>query len=96
MKRLKVGSPKKHTEEKCQNLQWFQDITYHLIFDVKMGFTRKAGFISNGSTTDTPCVLCYSSVVLRDSIGIAFLIAALNCPDVFAYDIRNNFFLKLG
>ena len=44
-------------------LRGFQKITCHIIFDVKMDFTRKARFVANESTTDAPVALCYSSVV---------------------------------
>ncbi len=63
----------------------------HIVFNVKMDFTRKACFVANGSTTETPVALCYSSVVSRDSIRIAFLIAALNDLDIFACDIGNAY-----
>ncbi len=59
----------------------------HIVFNVKMDFTHKARFVANGSTTETPVVLCDSSVVSRDSVRIAFLIAALNNLDIFACNI---------
>jgi hypothetical protein len=58
---------------------------------VKMDFTRKARFVANGSTTEAPVALCYSSVVSRDSVRLAFLIAALNELEVFACDIGNAY-----
>ena len=62
----------------------FQEITCHLIFDVKMDFSRKCWMVANGSTTEAPSSLTYSSVVSRDSVGIAFLIADLNDMDAVA------------
>ena len=56
-----------------------------------MDFTRKARFVANGSTTEAPVALCYSSVVSRDSVRLAFLIAALNELEVFACDIGNAY-----
>ena len=56
-----------------------------------MDFTRKAQFVANESTTDAPVALCYSSVVSRDSVRIAFLVAALNDLDVFDCDIGNAY-----
>lgn len=56
-----------------------------------MDFTRKARFVANGSMTDTPIGLCYSSVVSRDSVRIAFLVAALNDLDLLACDIGNAY-----
>lgn len=72
-------------------LTGFQEITCHIVFDVKMDFTRKARFVANGAMTDTPVGLCYSSVVSRDSVRIAFLVAALNDLDVLSCDIGNAY-----
>ncbi|KAL7527783.1 hypothetical protein ACHAWF_002305 [Thalassiosira exigua] len=47
-------------------LRGYQEISCHIIFDVKMDFTLKARFVANGSTTDTPSALTYSSVLSRD------------------------------
>jgi hypothetical protein len=54
-------------------------------------FTRKARFVAGGHTTETPASLTYSSVVTRDSVRIAFLLAALNDLNVFAADIGNAY-----
>ena len=72
-------------------LAQYQRITCHLIIDVKMDFTRKARFIANGSRTETPNSLTYSSIVSRESIKLAFLIAALNNLDVMSCDIGNAY-----
>ena len=56
----------------------FQEIKCHMIFDVKMDLTRKARFVAGGHLTETPASITYSSVVSRDSVRLAFLIAALN------------------
>ena len=66
-------------------------IPCHMIFDVKMDFTRKARFVAGGHVTDPPTTLTYSSVVSRDSVRIAFLIAALNDIDVLAADVGNAY-----
>ena len=66
-------------------------IPCHMIFDVKMDFTRKARFVAGGHVTDPPTTLTYSSVVSRDSIRIAFLIAALNDIDILAADVGNAY-----
>jgi hypothetical protein len=47
-----------------------------------MDFTRKARFVAGGHTTYTPGSITYSSVVSRDSVQLAFLIAGLNDLDV--------------
>mmetsp|Transcript_6957 Transcript_6957/g.15347 ORF Transcript_6957/g.15347 Transcript_6957/m.15347 type:complete len:588 (-) Transcript_6957:1134-2897(-) len=69
----------------------FQEIKCHIVFDVKMDFSRKARFVAGGHMTDTPSSLTYSSVVSRDSVKIAFLITALNDIDVLACDIGNAY-----
>ena len=69
----------------------FQEIRCHIIFDIKMDFTRKARFVAGGHTTDTPGLLTYSSVVSRDSVRLAFLIAGLNDLDVLAGDVTNAY-----
>ena len=71
--------------------QGYQQISYHIIFDVKMGenFRRKARLVAGGHTTATPSTLTYSSVVSRDSVRIAFTIAALHNLSVLACDIQN-------
>ena len=58
---------------------------------MKVDFTWKAKFVANGSTTEAPVALCYSSVVSRDSVRIAFLLAALNDLEVFPCDIGNAY-----
>ena len=66
-------------------------IPCHMIFDIKMDFTRKARFVAGGHMTDTPTNLTYASVVARDSVRLAFLIAALNDIDILAGDIGNAY-----
>ena len=55
-------------------------------------FTRKARFLAGGHTTSPPSSSTYSSVVSRDSVRIAFLIAVLNDLDISAYNIGNAYF----
>lgn len=66
-------------------------IPFHMIFDVKCDFTRKARYVAGGHWTDTPTQLTYSSVLTRDSVRIGFLIAALNELDILAADIGNAY-----
>ena len=61
-----------------------QEIRCHVIFDVKMDFTRKARFVAGGHTTDAPGSITYSSVVSRNSVRLAFLVAGLNELDILA------------
>jgi hypothetical protein len=65
----------------------FQEITCHLIWDVKMDLTRKCRMVANGAMTEAPASLTYSSVVSRDSVRLAFLIAELNGLDIMACDV---------
>ncbi len=66
-------------------------IRCHLIFDIKMDFTRKARYVAGGHMTDPPATLTYASVVSRDSVRIGFLIAALNELDLLAADVGNAY-----
>ena len=63
---------------KAKDMIGFQEITCHMVFDIKADFTRKARFVANGATTETPASVTYSSVASRDSIRLMFMIAALN------------------
>ncbi|KAL7523403.1 hypothetical protein ACHAXR_000160 [Thalassiosira sp. AJA248-18] len=78
-------TPDEVRANKVTELKGFQEIECHLIFDVKMEFTRKARFVAGGHMTETPVGLCYSSVVSRDSVRIAFLVTALNDLDILAF-----------
>ena len=69
----------------------FQEITCHLIFEVKFDLRRKARYVAGGHLTSAPSSITYSSVVSRESVRIAFLIAALNGLDVWAADIQNAY-----
>ena len=98
MGKVKVAwKPKEHvTPEqvragKVADMIGFQEIKCHVIFDVKMDFTRKARFVAGGHLTEAPGSITYSSVVSRDSIRLAFLIAGLNDLDVLAGDVTNAY-----
>lgn len=66
-------------------------IPFHMIFDIKLDLTRKAHFVAGGHWTDPPTQVTYSSVVTRDSVRIAFTIAALNGLDILSADIGNAY-----
>jgi hypothetical protein len=74
-----------------QALPGYQEISYQWVFDIKMdgSFTRKARLVAGGHTTEPPTAMTYSSVVSRDSIRIAFMIAALNDLKMCAADVGN-------
>lgn len=97
MKKAKVAySPTEYTAEqaykgKAEKLDGFQNIECHIIFDVKIDFSRKARFVAGGHMTEAPASLTYSSVVSRDSVKIAFLYGALNDLDIMACNIGNAY-----
>ena len=76
---------------KVFDLIGYQEIGCHVVFDVKMDFSRKARFVAGGHTTEAPASVTYSSVVSRDSIRIGFLIAALNDLDIMSCDLENAY-----
>ena len=63
----------------------------HLIWDLKMDFTRKARWVKDGHRTPDPTTSNYAGVVSRESVRIAFTYAALNGLDVFATDVQNAY-----
>jgi len=81
----------KFLQENEQVPKGYTFIRYHMNFEVKMDFTRKARFVAGGHIKDPPTEITYSSVVSRDSISIEFLIAALNDLDLAAADIGNAY-----
>ena len=69
----------------------WKQVTGHLVWDVKMDFTRKARWVLNGHKTLDPIGSTYAGVVSRESVHIALTYAALNDLDVFAADIWNAY-----
>ena len=71
----------------------YKKIDCHIIFDIKMGenFRRKARMVAGGHKTQVAASLSYSTVVSRDSVRIAFTIAALNELKVLGCDIMNAY-----
>ena len=66
----------------------YTKVSGHLIWSVKMDFTRKARWVLDGHKTPDPVGSKYSGVVSRESVRIAFTYAALNELDVCMADIR--------
>ena len=56
-----------------------------------MDLTRKARLVARGHMTDPPKESTYSRVVSRDSIRIAFTLAALNDLDVLSADVQGAY-----
>ena len=63
----------------------------HLVWDVKMDFTRKARWVLDGYKSPDPVGSKYAGVVSRESVRIALTYAALNGLQVFSADIRNAY-----
>ena len=66
-------------------------VRVHIIFDVKMDFTRKARWLLEGHKTAEPKISTYAGVVSRESVRIVLTYAALNRVDVIAANIRNAY-----
>jgi hypothetical protein len=77
-------------EGQHQPVGWSK-VTGHIIFDVKMDFTRKARWVLDGHKTPNPIGSTYAGVVSRESVRIALTYAASNGLDVVAADIRNAY-----
>jgi Reverse transcriptase (RNA-dependent DNA polymerase) len=84
-------NPKDIQNGKVKSMIGFQEIKCHMVFDVKADFTRKARFVAGGHTTETPASITYSSVVSRESVRIAFLLAAVNDLEIMSCDIGNAY-----
>jgi hypothetical protein len=79
-------------DQATKHLVGYQRIKCHMIFDIKMdNLTRKARFVAGGHTTITPSSITYSSVVSRESVRIAFLLASLNGLDICTADVGNAY-----
>ena len=67
-------------------------INCNMIFDIKIeDFRRKARLVAGGHMTETPKYQTYSSVVSRETVRIALIIAALNDLQVKAGEIMNAY-----
>ncbi len=63
-----------------------------MIFDVKMeDFCHKTRLVAGGYMTKAPATLTYASVVSRETVRIALLMAALNDVDIWAADVLNAY-----
>ena len=56
-----------------------------------MDFTRKDRFVAGRHTMEAPASITYCSVVSRESVWLAFTIAALNVVDVMSCDLENAY-----
>ncbi len=69
----------------------WRQVTGHMVFDVKMDFTRKARWVLDGHRTPAVDGCTYAGVVSRESVRIMFTYAALNGLDICAADILNAY-----
>ena len=70
----------------------YQQVRCHMIFDIKQeDFRRKAHLVTGGHTTEAPATITYASVVSRETVRIALLLAALNGVEVKMADIENAY-----
>ncbi len=70
----------------------YQRIRCHFIFDIKQeDFRRKARLVAGGHTTEAPATITYASVVSRETVRIALLLAALMDLEVKIGDIENAY-----
>jgi hypothetical protein len=69
---------------------WFK-ATGHIVFDVKMDFTRKARWVKDGHKTPNSTTSSFAGVVSRESIRIGLTYAALLGLPVIGGDIQNTY-----
>jgi len=69
---------------------WFK-ATGHIVFDVKMDFTRKARWVKDGHKTPDSTTSSFAGVVSRESIRIGLTYAALLGLPVIGGDIQNAY-----
>jgi hypothetical protein len=63
-----------------------------MIFDIKIeDFRHKARLVAGGHMTKAPVTITYASVVSRETICIALLMAALNDLNVKVGDVLNAY-----
>jgi hypothetical protein len=70
----------------------YQKIPCLMVFDIKMGDSkRKARLVPGGHKTEAPATITYASVVSRETVCIALMLAALNDLQVKAGDVLNAY-----
>ena len=67
-------------------------IRCQMIFDVMMeDFRRKSRLVAGGHMTDTPVAITYASVVSREIVRLALMLAALNALEVKCGNVMNAY-----
>ena len=69
----------------------WQKATGHIIFEVKMDFTRKARWVKDGHKTPDLTTSSFAGVVSRESIRISLTYAGLLGLPVIGGDIQNAY-----
>ena len=54
-------------------------------------FRRKARLVAGGRVAKPPATITYASVVLRETVSIALIVAALSYLQVNTADIQNSY-----
>ena len=82
-----------HYEGNTSELIAYEDITGHLIFDVKLSdnFRRKVRFVADGHIFETPASITYITLISRYSVRILLLSSAFNDLNVMGADVQNAF-----
>ena len=70
--------------------------TGHLVWDLKMDFTRKARWVNDGHRTPSPETSNFAGVVSCETVRIALTYTALNGVPVTAADMRNAYLQALA
>jgi hypothetical protein len=71
--------------------EWWKRAIGHIIWDLKMDFTRKTRWVLDGCKLPTPEGSTYAGVVSRESVRIVMPCAASNGLEVCAADIQNAY-----
>ena len=91
MEMYNIGVASEILEQEKTAPAGYTKVSGHLIWSVKMDFTRKARWVLDGHKTPDPVGSKYPGVVSRESVQIAFTYAALNGLDVCMADFRNAY-----
>ena len=64
----------------------------HMVYDIKQGsLQRKARFVGDGHLVKEPDCTTYASVVSRESVRLAFMLASLNGLDILSADAEGAY-----
>ena len=69
----------------------YQQIPYHIVFDVKFDLRRKARLVAGGNVTQLAREDIYSGVVGLETVRLGMFLAELNCLSCCAADIGNAY-----